>query len=189
MNKIFSIFLFCFIIQPVFALDDFLINYIDKENAIKPDTNLEYNYLNIKKIPITLYIKEKITTRDKTLFEGKKLYFISDSTVYDKGKRILKKNDTVEGELKLITASGMNGIPYSLVLSGFKIDGINENKLKDEFYKQGQDRGYIVFPLKWALTFLPPTGSLTNFIKGGHCRITPKDKIVIYYYPNWGDKN
>ena len=49
----------------------------------------------------------------------------------------------------------------------------------------GQDRSLIVFPLKWALTILPPTGSLTNFIKGGHAKVKTNKTITLYYHPNW----
>ena len=114
-----------------------------------------------------------------------KLEFVSDRNIYDKGELILKKGDIVEGKLKFIVKSGMNGIPYSLTVGDFKIKGISENALVDEYYKQGWDRGYIVYPLKWALTFLPPTGSLTNVIKGGHSKISTKDEIVINYFPEW----
>ena len=46
----------------------------------------------------------------------------------------------------------------------------------------------MVYPIKWALTPIPGVGSLTNFILGGNAKITPKDKIIIYYYPEWGEK-
>ena len=186
MNKfVFIIFLALFLIKfPAFAADDFLVDYIDLKQVQKPLVNLEYNYEKTKKIPIYLHIKETISTRDENIYEGMKLEFIVDKNVYDKGKLILKKGDIIEGKLKFIVTSGMNGIPYSLTVGDFIIKGISPNNLEDEYYKQGWDRGYIVYPLKWALTFLPPTGSLTNFIKGGHCKITPKDEIIINYYPN-----
>ncbi len=187
MNKriLFFIILLLFSSLPSFAEDDFILEYINKETVVKPLTNLEYDYQSTKKIPILFHIKETISTRDKNIYEGMKLEFVSDRNIYDKGKLIIKKGDIIEGKLKLILTSGMNGIPYSLTVGDFKIKGISPNALSDEYYKQGWDRGYIVYPLKWALTFLPPTGSLTNFIKGGHCKITPKDAIVINYYPEW----
>ena len=52
--------------------------------------------------------------------------------------------------------------------------------------KFGLDLSLLVFPIKWALTFLPPTGSLTNFILGGHASIKENKIIELYYYPNWG---
>ena len=185
MNKIvLTVFLFLLLL-PAYAQDDFIVDYINKETVQQPNTNLEYNYKSTKKIPIFFHIKEPLSTRDKNIYEGMKLEFVSDRNIYDNGRLILKKGDIVEGKLKLIVTSGMNGIPYSLTVGNFKINGINENALMDEYYKQGWDRGYIVYPLKWALTFLPPTGSLTNFIKGGHCKISTKDEIVINYYPDW----
>ncbi len=190
MNKITLFFISVFLLTrtlPAFAIEDFIQGYIEKNETKPPETNLQYNYLDTRRIPIHLHITEKISTRDKSLFEGQKLYFISDSTVYDKDKVIIKKNDKIEGKLKYVITSGMNGIPYSLTVGEFRINGVDKNKLVDEYYKQGWDRGYLVFPIKWALTFLPPTGSLTNFIKGGHCKITPNDTITLYYYPYWGE--
>ena len=186
-KKMFSFFAFFLLLNtPSFALqEDFLVEYINKETVEKPITNLEYNYKNTKKIPIYFHIKEPLSTRDKNIYEGMKLEFVSDRNIYDKGELILKKGDIVEGKLKFIIKSGMNGIPYSLTVGDFKIKGISENALVDEYYKQGWDRGYVVYPLKWALTFLPPTGTLTNFIKGGHSKISTRDEIVINYFPEW----
>ena len=187
MNK-FLLFLFTFLFlakAQAFATDDFMLDYINKELVQQPNVNLEYDYKSTKKIPMFFRIKESLSTRNKDIYEGMKLEFVSDRNIYEKGKIIVKKGDIVEGKLKLIITSGMNGIPYSLTVGDFKIDGISENALMDEYHKQGWDRGYIVYPLKWALTFLPPTGSLTNFIKGGHAQISTRDEIVINYYPEW----
>ena len=79
----------------------------------------------------------------------------------------------------------MNGIPASIIFNIFDIEGINKNSLSDSYEASGQKRSLLVFPLKWALTPIPPTGSLTNFIKGGHARLKIKKPIVIYYYPEW----
>ena len=187
MNK-FLLLLFTFLFlakAQAFATDDFMLDYINKELIQQPNVNLEYDYKSTKKIPMFFHIKESLSTRNKDIYEGMKLEFVSDRNIYEKGKIIVKKGDIVEGKLKLIITSGMNGIPYSLTVGDFKIDGISENALMDEYHKQGWDRGYIVYPLKWALTFLPPTGSLTNFIKGGHAKISTRDEIVINYYPEW----
>ena len=79
----------------------------------------------------------------------------------------------------------MNGIPASIILKNFEIENIPKSKLSNTYELFGQDRSLIVFPLKWALTWLPPTGSLTNFIMGGHVRLKPRKKITIYYFPEW----
>ena len=79
----------------------------------------------------------------------------------------------------------MNGFPAEIILGGFEIPGAKSSQLVDTYTKKGQNRCFIVYPIKWALTILPPTGSLTNLIKGGHAKIKAKDEIVIYYYPEW----
>ncbi len=111
--------------------------------------------------------------------------FIVAKTVFYKHKAILRQGDIVFGKVKYIISSGLNGIPYSIVVDDFEFKNLDPNKIKSEYQKDGFNRTYLVLPLKWSLTFLPPTGSLTNFIKGGHSTISPKDKITLYYFPNW----
>ena len=79
----------------------------------------------------------------------------------------------------------MNGIPASIIFDNFKIQGISSSQLDESFEVFGQDRSLWVFPLKWALTPLPPTGSLTNFIKGGHVKVKRGKILTIYYHPHW----
>ena len=91
----------------------------------------------------------------------------------------------MKSKVSIIITPGMNGIPASIILKDFEIDGVKSSRLTNEYEIFGQDRSLLVFPLKWALTILPPTGSLTNFIMGGHAKIKVKKPITIYYYPEW----
>lgn len=194
MNKFFSIFiLFIFAQFGACAqnakpgsnapIADFLAE--DIKDTPAPLVNLNYNYESTFCIPINLRITEEISTKDKDLYEGKPLQFKVAKTVFYKHKVILHEGDIVYGQVKYIISSGLNGIPYSLIIDDFKFKNLDPNKIKSEYQKDGFNRTYLVLPLKWSLTFLPPTGSLTNFIKGGHSKITPKDKITLYYFPNW----
>lgn len=79
----------------------------------------------------------------------------------------------------------MNGIPASIILGNFKIPEIDSNKLQKEYEKFGFDLSLLVYPIKWLLTPFPPTGYLTNFIKGGHAKISQNQIITINYYPNF----
>ena len=79
----------------------------------------------------------------------------------------------------------MNGIPASIVFKDFDISEIAKGQISDTYEIYGQDRSWLVFPLKWALTILPPSGSLTNFIMGGHAKLKTKKPIIVYYYPEW----
>ena len=85
----------------------------------------------------------------------------------------------------MIITPGMNGIPGSIVLNDFDIEGLSKNRITNDYEITGQNRSLLVFPLKWALTILPPTGSLTNLILGGHAKIKTKNHITLYYYPEW----
>ena len=79
----------------------------------------------------------------------------------------------------------MNGIPASVILGDFEMENISKGQFSNSIEVFGQDRSLIVFPLKWALTILPPSGSLTNFIMGGHVKIKEKKILTVYYYPEW----
>lgn len=79
----------------------------------------------------------------------------------------------------------MNGIPASFILGDFKFANVPAGKISDTYEVRGHDRSLWVFPLKWALTPIPPTGSATNFIKGGHAKLKTADTIRIYYHPGW----
>lgn len=186
MNKISGVFFFLFafcLCAKAEPVEDFAA--LELKNAELPKTNTNYDYTDTFSIPLYLQITEKISTKDKDLYEGKKVYFKAVKTSFYKHKPLLKEGEIVEAEVKYIISSGLNGIPYTIIIDDFKFKNLDSNKILSGFQKDGFNRTYFVLPLKWALTPLPPTGSLTNFIKGGHSKITPKDKITLYYFPNW----
>ena len=186
MNKVFLLLLSLIIVVPVMAFEnDFLADNYLPENIEMPEINLNYNYSSVKRVPIRLSIQETIKTKEKNIYEGQELKFVVKNNVYSNRSLILKKGDVVNARIETIVSSGMNGIPYYIYLGNFQFPNIENSKIMIDYYKSGQNRTYFVLPLKWALTFLPPTGSLTNFIMGGHAKITPKDVITAYYYPEW----
>ena len=146
---------------------------------------LPYNYESTYKVPIKLGIVEPITTKGETLYEGQTLQFKVLQDTYCRRKTFLKKGTIVNAKIETLISSGMNGFPAEIILGNFEIPGTKPSQLVDTYTKKGQNRCYIVYPIKWALTIIPFVGSLTNFIKGGHARIKAKDEIVIYYYPDW----
>lgn len=151
------------------------------ENPYKP---YKYNYEDTRAIPVRLSIISDINS-EKDIQEGQDIVFIVRNDVYFKGKKIIKKGDWVYATVETILKSGMNGIPASIIFSDFRFEGLESAKFTDTFEKFGQDRSLWVFPLKWALTPLPPTGSLTNFIKGGHAKLKTGEVFEIYYHPYW----
>ena len=72
-----------------------------------------------------------------------------------------------------------------IIFDDFQVPNIKPNQITGMYEVYGQDRSLIVFPLKWALTIFPPTGSLTNFIKGGHAKVKTNKTITLYYHPKW----
>lgn len=142
-----------------------------------------YNFDDLEYKIIRLRIISDITSELK-LYEGEKLCFEVVNPVYYKGKKLAEKNEKVSATVETIIKNGMNGIPASIVLGNFEFNNIENSKLQDYVEIYGADLSWLVFPLKWALTILPPTGSLTNFIKGGHVKIKENDVITLKYYPN-----
>ncbi len=166
------------------TIDTFVENIVKKENIEKPYKNLNYNYQSTKKIPVKIFIKEKIKS-ELDLYEGKTVDFIVSGDVYYNKRLIIPSGKIIKAKVGTIIKNGMNGIPASIIFDSFEIEGIKQSQISDSVEVFGQDRSLIVFPLKWALTFLPPTGSLTNFIKGGHAKLKPGKILKIYYYPEW----
>lgn len=143
-----------------------------------------YNYESTVKIPVNLAIINEIRS-EKEVYESQRVNFKIKKTVSYQGKTVARYGDIVSARVKVVITSGMNGIPASIIFDDFKIAGIPENKLSGEVEVFGQDRSLWVYPLKWALTPLPPTGSLTNFIKGGKVRLKRNKVMTIYYHPEW----
>lgn len=188
MNKIIFTTLLLFSISlPCFSeivKDDFADAYFKNINLTKPEPHLNYNYESTEKVPIRLHITEDIKN-ENSVYEGQPVTFRVVSDVVYRGKIIITKGTTVPARIETIIASGMNGIPASIIFGDFKFENIDADKIDYTYERFGQDRSLWVYPLKWALTILPPTGSLTNFIKGGHARLKTNKIIEINYYPEW----
>lgn len=184
-NKKLLVTFFCFTTLACSAeilQDDFDMQTI--KNQTPPCTNTKYNYEGTDIVPIKLVVANKIKS-EKDLYEGQSVDFRLTRHVIYKNKIIAKRSTVVPAKVKMIITSGMNGIPASIIFEDFQIPNIPQDKLTDIYEVYGQDRSLIVFPLKWALTILPPTGSLTNFIKGGHAKLKTNKVITLYYHPNW----
>ena len=186
MNKFF-LFLVTLVFTTTFVNAEILKDDIAENimlKTVEPLVNSSYNYENLTKVPVKLRIVNEVYS-EKDLYEGQEIKFRVARDVFDEKNFYIRKGAVVTAKAKVIITSGMNGIPASIILGDFRIDGLEKGQLTDTYEVFGQDRSLIVFPLKWALTILPPTGTLTNFIKGGHAKIKSNKLIKIYYYPNW----
>lgn len=157
----------------------------------KPKSNLEYNYESTLSIPIKLQILETLSTSDAddNLYDGKPVLFKVKQDVIYNDEVIVKKDEIVKAKVISYTTRGMNGIPASIFINDFDINGIDSNKLTDSYSKYGKNFVVWVLPLKYALTPFYPLGSLTNFILGTNAKISKNDNVTLYYYPEWGREN
>lgn len=188
MNKfVWFLFILLFFIQcPIsaWAFNDVVADELLQTKTVeKPVINIVYNFEDLEYKVIRLRIISDVTTELK-LYEGERLCFEVLNPVYFKGQKLAEKNEKVYATVETIIKNGMNGIPASIVLGNFEFKNIDNTKLQDYVEIYGADLSWLVFPLKWSLTILPPTGSLTNFIKGGHVKIKENDIITLKYYPN-----
>ena len=164
--------------------DEIVENILKERNPKKPESHLNYDYKSTIKIPVRISIKEKIKS-ENDVYEGQTVEFTAENDVFYKRKLKIKKGDTIKAKVGTVITSGMNGIPASIIFDAFEIPNVRPEQITYTLEVFGQDRSLIVFPLKWALTILPPTGSLTNFIMGGHVKIREGETFTIYYYPEW----
>lgn len=186
MNRLFSLLLTLLLIGlPASAMtEDFIVDeFLKNDNYEQPFENTKYNYQSTLKIPINLRIVNEINS-ENDLYEGQIVKFVVNDDVRYNGKLLVKRNTIVSARVETIIANGMNGIPASIIFGNFNIPNINSKNLTFYCEKYGRDLSLLVFPLKWLLTPLYPSGSLTNFIKGGHVKIHQNAKITIYYYPS-----
>ena len=185
MNKIFLLLASFFLLQNCYAqnFSDEVADALPR-NVESAAVYKDYDYTSTIKVPIRLKIKEDIKS-EKELYEGQIIDFKVTKDVLFNGKTIVKRGAVVPARVSVIISPGMNGIPASIIIDKFSIEGISKTQLTASYEIFGQDRSLLVLPLKWALTPIPPTGSLTNFIKGGHVKIKAKKPIEIYYYPEW----
>ncbi len=189
MNKVIYTFLIFFTFTTINAkatmIDSFVDQTLKNVEVIKPISNTDYNYESLENFKIKLKITENIYGKKNRIYDGQKLKFKVLEDVFYNNELILKRSDIVTGTIQTYTTRGMNGIPGMIIIDNFEIPGLDKNKLKGLYVKKGLDFTIYVLPLKWALTPLPPTGSLTNILLGGNAKITDKDKIIIEYYPYW----
>ena len=186
MNK-FLLTIFSIILLTPFCRAELLRDEIPDEvlsKVAEPKVHTNYNYDNLIKIPLKLKVINEILSENE-VYEGQEISFRVTKDVFHKRDLYLRKGGLAKAKVKVVITSGMNGIPASIILGDFTVEGLNNGQLSEDYEIVGQDRSLLVFPLKWALTLLPPTGSLTNFIKGGHAKLKHRDIVTIYYYPEW----
>lgn len=169
-----------------FALteDELVKTTLSNKNIEKPYTNLDYNYEDTDTVDVKLSVLEDIKN-EKYLHEGQIIKFQVVRDVKYQNEIVIKHGTIATARVETIIANGMNGIPASVVLGDFDVEGVPWSKLTSTYEEFGLDLSLMVYPLKWALTILPPTGTLTNFIKGGHVKLKSKNVITIKYHPNW----
>ena len=166
--------------------DDITKELLKHANITNPQTNLNYNYESFERVPIKLEIVKPISTKKGCITEGQVIDFIVKEDVRYNSKIVVKKGAKVTAKVQTAMDRGMNGVPATLIIDDFNIEGIDKNKLKATYIKRGQNRTLIVLPIKWALTLIPFVGYVSNLIIGGHANIKKKNTIVLFYYPNWG---
>lgn len=192
MNKIFSLFFLAFTlfwgINPSYSIvrDDFIEQILINKTTDEPKINDNYDYSYTDYVEIPLRITETITTskRNKS-FEGKELNFIVFEDIFYNKEKIIKRGTIVTARLELMTTRGFAGVPAEIFITDFKIPNLDEKGIVQPISKRGFSMTAWILPVKWALTPLPPLGSLTNVFVGFNTKLTPDETIILKYYPNY----
>lgn len=164
--------------------DVFAEEYFADKVSEKPETNLDYNYESLEKVPIRLKIDKKIQTgKYSDIYEGQKVNLKVLKSVKYNGETLVKAGTIATATIETYSLRGMNGVPASIVLNNFEIPGIDKNMTGGAFVKKGASLTLLVLPIKWALTPIPFVGSTTNLIFGGNAVLSPDNTFEIYYYP------
>lgn len=182
--RVILVFLLCSNTSLAFEQDSLVETTLLNKELTAPEYNLNYDYQSTKRIPIKLQLINPLKS-EKDLYEGQILEFRVKENVKYKNNFIAKRGDTVKARVETIIENGMNGIPASIILGDFVINGIRKSQITTTYEKFGIDLSLLVFSIKLFLIPFPPTGILTNFIKGGHVKISTQDYITVYYYPEW----
>lgn len=185
MNKIILVLLLFFSSIPCFAelVEDDIAKNLPRA-VCQPRVYQNYNYESMVKIPVKLKSMYNIKS-ESDVYEGQFIDFKVVKDILYNDKVVIRRGEIIPARISVIITPGMNGIPASIVFKDFDISEIAKGQISDTYEIYGQDRSWLVFPLKWALTILPPSGSLTNFIMGGHAKLKTKKPIIVYYYPEW----
>ena len=185
MNKL-ILFLLLFFLCP-FCIAEIIQDEVANElprAVMQPFVYDKYNFESTQKVPIQVKIVKEIKS-ESDIYEGQFIEFKVIKDVIYKQRIIAKRGDIITARVSVIVTPGMNGIPASIIFKDFSLEGISKTKLTNTYEIFGQDRSLLVFPLKWALTILPPSGTLANLIMGGHAKLNKKKAVTIFYYPDW----
>ncbi|MBQ8887846.1 MAG: hypothetical protein IJY61_09115 [Candidatus Gastranaerophilales bacterium] len=191
MNKIYLLLLiFFFSITSVIAIerDTFIEESLQGKVLSKPQTNINYNYESLAKIPIKLNITETISTKKDDIYDGQIVKFKVKENVFLNNQLFIKQGTIATARVETTVDRGMNGLPATIILDNFQINNIPQEKLKCTIIHKGLNLALLVFPIKWILTPIPGAGTCTNLILGGHANIKQKKTLTIYYYPHWAEK-
>ena len=184
-KRIFLVLFFLSFVNAYALTKDYLVDFtLAQKELEKPQAIEKCNFQDLDQVKINLKIITPIKS-EKELYEGQILEFRLVNNLRYKRQTLALAGDIAKARVETIITNGMNGIPASVILGNFEVDNLDKNKFSMQYEKFGRDLSLLVYPIKWMLTILPPTGSLTNFIKGGHVKFKKNDIITIYYYPKW----
>lgn len=160
--------------------DETLKEYVGKGF---PQAHPMCNFQSTERVPITLTPQDTVTS--KAGVDGTTIKLLVKDNIFYRGKLLVSRGTSATAKVEIVATQGMNGIPAMIVVDRVEIPGLDSAKMKSYFVKKGLNLTYLVLPIKWVLTPFPPTGSLANFIIGGPTKLSPKNEVTIYYYPDW----
>ncbi len=151
-----------------------------------PSFALEYDFSATDSVKIPMRITETITTAKRNkAYEGQQLKFIVDEDVYYDNELLVAKGTEATARLEIITTRGFAGVPAEIFITDFAIPNLDSRKFIEPVSKRGFSTTMLIIPIKLALTFLPPFGSIANVMVGFNAKLTPKQVLKVEYFPNY----
>lgn len=167
------------------AKNEALITPIDLHEFLP--THTHQDYANYKKAIVAdkselnqleINIRYFFSTCDSGIDEGDYLEFETQKPITIKNKTY-PKGTTVKGRIETISQNRTKGVPADLVIGNFTIDN---HELVGEITKTGANRSLWVYPTATIGAGFFGLGALLLLIRGGHAKITPKEKFILHIH-------
>lgn len=159
--------------------DLFFEKTINPNSVRKIKSKTKYDFTK-KQIPISIRIAEQLKST-KELIEGSVIPFIAEHDFVIKGKQY-KKGTTILGRVETVSSSDKMGVPQSIKIDNFYIDGSEEINLHGSISKTGANRSIWVYPLYQAgnICFYV-AGFVFVPIHGGNAKLLTSETFTVFY--------
>lgn len=170
--------------RPLHISDGIVKHYMQNVSNVYPESNLGYDYSEIRYLPFRIRFLEPISSKGIQNTEGQIVKFVVIHDVYDGNKKLVPHGTIGTAKIETISPNGFMGVPADLIIAHFNVAGLDRKKFQGPISKSGYNLMGLAGALKYSIgTFIPGTGYLFMLIKGGHVTINTSEIFEIKYVP------